>query len=171
MWVFMGGYAYPAGQKTGKQYEVNLRGMPENSRLYTPILVGGRNLSPEDGHAILFNREKLALDMGVGLGDQIILTMEGYEDTTWTIVGLLLDLGVNAGQTPTLYVDQNALSEDINQVGLSTALEVQGVEKTLEMQTAIAGDRRIFLKVKGPALGTAPPCDKTKNRPMPNSAS
>jgi putative ABC transport system permease protein len=166
MWVFMSGYVHRVDEKIGKQYEVNLRGVPENSRLYTPLLAAGRPLMPEDGHAMLLN-QKLAADMDLGVGDQVMLNLEGYEDTTWTIVGLILDLGTNAGQPPTLYVHQKTFNTDLNRVGLASVVEVQSKEKSVNAQLAIANDLTAYFESQG--IGVAFTTTALKNKELANA--
>lgn len=150
MWAFAGGIARPAVPAPGAdglQKEIDVRGFPSDTELFVPQLVSGRNLLPEDGHAILFN-QKIAAELGLDLGDQVVLELEGYPDTTWTIVGLVLDLGANAGQR-SVYVHLETLNRDLNLVGRSRVLEIAGAVDSIQAQRAIESNLTDFFESQG----------------------
>ena len=51
-------------QENGEEIQGQLWGVPDNSRMFTPRIVSGRGLLPEDGRAILLNN-KIAVDEGI----------------------------------------------------------------------------------------------------------
>ena len=150
MWIFSSGFARPAESKPGSESEseaIDIRGVPRDSELYVPQIVAGRNLAPEDGHAILFN-QKIAGELGVGIGDRVILEMDGFDDTTWTIVGLILDLGANAGQQ-SVYVHREVLALDLNQAGRSRVLEIKGDEFSAASPSSIEASLNEYFEAEG----------------------
>ena len=150
MWIFTSGIARPFEPKADAAYDqkaIDVRGAPANSELYVPQIVAGRELHPQDGHAILFN-QKIAGELGVGINDRVVLELPGYEDTTWTIVGLILDLGAQAGQQ-SVYVHMETLAEDMNMTGRARVVEVTGIDKSLAAQQQIEQDLTDFFESKG----------------------
>ncbi len=150
MWIFSGGFASPAEPKPGAETDrasIDIRGAPADSELYVPQLVAGRDFDTRDGHAILFN-QKIAGELGITIGDQVVIEIPGYDETTWTIVGLILDLGANAGQQ-SVYVPRDSLARDLNMIGRSRVIEVKGSEDTLTAQTAVEKDIVDFFESRG----------------------
>jgi putative ABC transport system permease protein len=78
--------ALPNGEELG----VGVWGVPDDSKMFNPRIVGGRILYPDDGRAILLNN-KIAEDEGFRVGDVITLTINARE-STWTVVGLILNI-------------------------------------------------------------------------------
>jgi putative ABC transport system permease protein len=104
----------------GEEREVYVWGIPADSEMFTPRIVSGRALLPEEGHAILLN-SKIAADEGFQVGDEIELTISDQE-STWTVVGLILN--VNNLQRDN-FVSYDALSREIgifNRGGLAVVM-------------------------------------------------
>ncbi len=96
----------------GEKKHVGLRGMPVPSRVFGARIVAGRALLPEDGRAILLN-EKLARDMGVGVGEKVTTRIDGRE-VTWTVVGLVYSVQNNHQEN---FVPFDALARVSRSVG------------------------------------------------------
>jgi putative ABC transport system permease protein len=151
MWNFMTGKTHvPGSSGPGSDYDINLRAIPSDTQLITPVLTAGRNLVPADGHAVLLN-QKLARTMGVGLGDHVVIDLAESGKSTWTIVGLIFDLAGRDQNTAYLYRD--VLNADINQVGRAAVAEIRGRVKTLEAQTAMEQDLRDYFQQQHISLG------------------
>ena len=93
---------------SGEEREAYVWGIPADSEMFTPRIVSGRALLPEDGRAILLN-SKIAADEGFQVGDEIELTI-GEQKSTWTVVGLILN--VNNLQRDN-FVSYDALSREV----------------------------------------------------------
>ena len=74
----------------GEQLDTFVWGVPADSEMFSPRIISGRALLPEDGRAILLN-SKIAADEGFQVGDEITLTI-GARESTWTVVGLILNV-------------------------------------------------------------------------------
>ncbi len=74
----------------GDQLDTFVWGVPADSEMFSPRIISGRALLPEDGRAILLN-SKIAADEGFQVGDEITLTI-GARESTWTVVGLILNV-------------------------------------------------------------------------------
>ena len=136
MWVWMQAKAHKPGLTgVGNEHVVQLRGVPDDGRMYRPALTAGRALNPADGHALVFN-QRLAQDMGVGLGDQVVINLGGGKETTWTIVGLAFDVGVG-GREDTVFGRREVLTADLHQAGRATVAQVGTREDTFEAQERV----------------------------------
>ena len=75
---------------SGENIDGQLWGVPDNSQMFSPRIVDGRALLPDDDLAILLNH-KIAVDEGITVGDTVTLTVDG-EDLTWTVVGTVINI-------------------------------------------------------------------------------
>lgn len=147
MWVWYTAKAKsPGAEGPGSEYEIFLRAIPKDSELFQPELTAGRNLNPNDGHALLLN-QKLARKMGLVVGDRVVLDLGEAGETRWTIVGLIFDLG--GRDQNTAYLHRDTLSADLNQVGRASVAEIRATARTLKAQEAIEKDLRDFFKTRG----------------------
>jgi putative ABC transport system permease protein len=87
VWNHHGGQLALGG---GDALDVGVFGVPPGSQMFSPRIVSGRNLKPEDGNAILLNNT-IASDKGFQAGDEIEISINGRE-ATWTVVGLVISI-------------------------------------------------------------------------------
>jgi putative ABC transport system permease protein len=85
VWGYYGTRVKLAG---GEDRFISLRGMPPESAFLNARIVSGRELRPEDDHAILLNYN-IAVEEGIEVGDEIRCDIND-EETVWTVVGLVL---------------------------------------------------------------------------------
>ncbi len=95
----------------GEEISGQLWGVPDDSRMFTPRIVSGRALLPQDGRAILLNN-KIAVDEGIRVGDVVTLTVDGRE-LTWTVVGTIVNLNNNQQDN---FVPYDALAREVGNV-------------------------------------------------------
>jgi len=162
MWEFMGGKArVPGSSGPGADHDIALRAIPSDTQLFSPVLTGGRNLLPADGHALLLN-QRLARDMNLGLGDSIVIDLGDAGKSTWVIVGLIFDLAGRNQNTAYLYRD--VLNTDISQVGRATVAEIRGTVKTLAAQSAMEQDFRDYFQAQHVGLSFSDTAIKSFNQ-------
>ncbi len=130
LWVWM--EASTRTLNSDVDYAIQLRGVPEGSTMYQPELAAGRRLNPDDGHAIMLN-QRLAQDMDVGIGDKIKIDFGNGRQSTWQIVGLVIDVGVGGVQN-TAFVDQTTLGADLRKAGQATVAQIRTIKDTREDQ-------------------------------------
>jgi len=88
-----------------------LWGVPDNSQMFNPRIISGRELLPEDGHAVLLN-SKIAADEGFKVGDEVTLTIGG-EETDWAVVGIVININNNQRDN---FVPYDTLSQETGNV-------------------------------------------------------
>jgi putative ABC transport system permease protein len=130
VWSRVGGQIALPG---GDQLDVGIWGVPPDSEMFSPRVIAGRELLPGDGRAILLN-SKIAADEGFQVGDEIELTI-AEEESTWTIVGILLD--VNNSQQDN-YVSFDGLSRQMGNVNRGGLVMVRS-----EQHDALAHQRLV----------------------------
>jgi putative ABC transport system permease protein len=116
-------------------YSVQLRGVPLNSGMFNVALTVGRLLLPGEGHAMVLN-QKIAADMGVGVGDQVVVDYGNEKTATWTVVGLVRDIGAG-GIQDTAFVWRNVLNSDIGQAGRANVAQIVTADGTFETQDSV----------------------------------
>jgi putative ABC transport system permease protein len=67
---------------------INLRAPKADSDLVTPTLVAGRWLLPADENAIVVNTYFLKDDPDIGVGDDMVLAIDG-DESSWRVVGIM----------------------------------------------------------------------------------
>lgn len=151
MWVWGAANGRVPGDDDGEEKRVFLRGIPRDTEMYTPNLVAGRNLDPDDGHALLLN-QKLATELGLGVGDAIELEMGNGNESDWTIIGLIFDL---TGDQSSAYLHIDTLNAELRQVGRATVAEIKAIDDSRAAQIALVDDLENYFKSIGNDLAWA----------------
>jgi len=137
--VWSGAWTSISLEEGGKR-QAYLWGVPPDSTMFGPRIVAGRNLVPGDGRAILLNT-KIAEDEGIEIGDQIELAV-GERESTWTVVGLVLNLHNNQREN---FVPLDALAWEIGSVNRGNILMVETDAHDLATQQRVARDLDLAL--------------------------
>ncbi len=146
LWQFVGAQTRVAGETDSlADRELQVRGIPRDTELFTPELTAGRGLLPEDDRALLLNQD-IAKDMGVSVGQQIELDFGDGANRVWTVVGLIYDL---AGQGRTAYLYRDVLARDLGFVGRGSVAEIRLYSNTLDAQLAAERQLRQALEDQG----------------------
>jgi putative ABC transport system permease protein len=91
MWGLGGARIRPTGRpESNADKSTLLFGVPVPTHLYGPQLRAGRWLQPGDTDVVVLN-QKLAEDVGVGLGEWVTLDHGRQGESKWLVVGLLYD--------------------------------------------------------------------------------
>jgi len=126
------GYGTDATLASGEERYVYLWGLPPDSRMINPRIVGGRWLSPGDGRAIVLN-SKVAAEAGIRIGDQVVFHFDGRA-SAWTVVGLIL----NASHAHrTCFVPFDALAREIGSVNRGRIVRVQSAQHDARNRQAL----------------------------------
>ncbi len=148
LWVWMQAKTHLPGETgLGNEFSAQVRGVPYNTQMYRPDLSAGRGLDPADGHAVVLN-QKLANDMGVGLGDPVVIDLGGGKETTWTVVGLAFDIGASGEQT-TIFMWRDVLAADLHQAGRATVAQIDTIENTFEAQERVKKALNTYFQSQG----------------------
>ncbi|MGQ0604853.1 MAG: hypothetical protein ACT4QE_24490, partial [Anaerolineales bacterium] len=93
MWTWVTVKAHrPGATSSADEYSVQLRGIPDDTQMFNPSATAGRLLTVADGRAVVLN-QKLVADMGLRVGDEVVVDLGGGRETTWTVVGAVFDIG------------------------------------------------------------------------------
>lgn len=86
----------------------NIKGIPENSDYFRPLIVSGRWLAPEDGAAIVISRDT-AKKNNIRVGDKVTLNLGEMGKDEWLVVGTYEPVFVGTFNVETIYAPAEAL--------------------------------------------------------------
>ncbi len=148
MWLVRSGAAKRrADDVAGKR--IVLRAVPPDTRLYQPSIVRGRWLHPQDGHALVIN-QALAGDLGVSVGDTLVVELGDERVIEWTIVGAVFDLSSNQAAS---YVPRDVLLRDIGRVGRTSVAWMRTTQHDSAFQLRVASQLRDLFQARGITVG------------------
>jgi putative ABC transport system permease protein len=124
-------------QKSGEELSGQLWGVPDGSQMFTPRIVSGRNLLPEDERAILLNN-KIAVDEGIRVGDTVTMTVDNKE-LTWTVVGTIININNNQSDN---FVPYDALAHEVGNANRSAFIMVMTEEHDAATHSRMIEDLR-----------------------------
>jgi putative ABC transport system permease protein len=140
MWGFTSAKIRLAGRPESEDDKTaTVFGVPLPTTLYGPQLRVGRWLQPDDTEAVVLN-QKLAQDVGVGVGDWVTLDHGLKGESTWQVVGLLFDPVINNSA----HVAREPMLRAIAEVGRASTLWVQTEYTDAEGEAAVAQALRKF---------------------------
>jgi putative ABC transport system permease protein len=124
-------------RENGEEIQGQLWAVPDHSKMFTPRIVSGRGLLPEDGRAILLNN-KIAVDEGIQVGDVVTLTVDD-KDLTWTVVGTIINLNNNQHDN---FVPYDTLAREVGNVNRTDFLMMMTDEHDAEFHEKLIRDLR-----------------------------
>jgi putative ABC transport system permease protein len=116
-------------------------GMPLPTTFYGSQMRMGRWLQPGDTHAVVLS-QKLAQDIGVGVGDQVTLHHGAQKESDWLVVGLLFDPVLDNAA----YVPRDVLLKEIGSVNKANTIWIQTVQDDAASEAAMAKGLREYLE-------------------------
>ncbi|MBI5566226.1 MAG: ABC transporter permease, partial [Chloroflexi bacterium] len=123
------------------QRDVIFWAVPPASTLFQPTITAGRWLLPDDDRALVLN-QRIAQEEGLSVGDHLNVKLEAG-DSTWTIVGLLVDLN---NQRRTVFAPREALARALHQPGRGSLFWVKTDQHTGAYQASLAQQLRSALE-------------------------
>lgn len=134
MWAIDGPSIRPASREESEDDpSATVFGVPLPTELYAPQIVVGRWLRPEDARAVVLN-EILAGDVGVSVGDTVMLDHGVQGESDWQVVGLLFDPVIQNSA----HVPRWMLQQELGSVNKASTVWMQTVRDDAETESAIA---------------------------------
>jgi putative ABC transport system permease protein len=139
-WGLMNADIRPADQEYSEDDKSALLfGVPLPTRLYGYQMRQGRWLDPQDSYAVVLN-QKLAEEVGVGVGDWVTIRYDDKKERDWQVVGLVFDPIL----TRSANVRRETLMYDINAVGRAWTIWVETDYEDPQSQIQIARELRAY---------------------------
>ncbi|MDH3675475.1 MAG: ABC transporter permease [Anaerolineae bacterium] len=145
LWASGNGKMRPAGQsQSNDDRSANLRGIPLPTQTYNPDIRAGRWLEPGDTYAVVLH-QKLAAEVGVGVGDWVTIDILQKGKTQWQVVGLSFSpINETATDAP-----RETLLKELGEVGLARWLRIKTVQADADSEARIANELRTLFEAKG----------------------
>jgi len=118
--------------------ELYLWGLPNDTSLYNAKVAEGRALIPGDEYALLLN-QRIALDEGIKLGDDVTLTISGQE-SLWTVVGIVINVNNNQRDC---FVPFDSLAQQTASVNRGSLVMVSSEQHDPASQQQLVRDLRV----------------------------
>ncbi len=114
---------------------ISLIAAPADTQLMNPNLEDGRWLQPDDENALVVNTDFLKDEPDAGVGDAIVLEVDG-RNTTWQIVGVV----PSEAAGPAVYANYAAYAHAARSAGQATTLKVitEQHDADSQVETAVA---------------------------------
>ena len=145
----------PAGQPESEDdLVVSVVGLPLPTTLYVPQMRAGRWLLPEDTYAVVLH-QKLAEDIGVGVGDWVTFDHGVKGESNWQVVGLLFD----PADSRSAHVSRDLLLKELDSVGKARSVRIQTGQSDPASEKAAA--KRLRAYYEGHRLDTSPALQDT----------
>jgi putative ABC transport system permease protein len=143
MWGLTNAKIRPAGQaESNADKAADLFGVPLPTSFYGPQLRAGRWLQPGDGYALVLN-QKLAQEIGVGVGDWVTLDHGSQGESKWQVVGLLFDPII----TGSAHVPREMMLREIHSVNKVGTIWIQTDQTDTASEAAMAKGLRTYFDV------------------------
>jgi putative ABC transport system permease protein len=140
MWAIDSPKIRPATRaKSDDDLNAVLFGVPLPTQLYGPQMRAGRWLQPGDTNAVVLT-QKLAKDVGVGVGDWVTFDHGVKGESTWQVVGLVLDPVL----PQTALAPREAMLHALHSLHKAQAVWIQTVRGDPASETAAARSLRQF---------------------------
>jgi putative ABC transport system permease protein len=130
---------------------------PPKTSVVKPTLVSGRWLLPQDENAIVLSTMVMRDEPDIGLGDEILLKIEGNEEP-WVVVGF----AQGGSPLPTAFVSYDTLSRVVNEVGKAEYVMVVTEEHSAEAQIRMSSIIDESLTRAGIRVNLAAPAELDK---------
>jgi putative ABC transport system permease protein len=140
MWRLDGPTIRQAGRPESKSDKSALvLGVPLPTTFYGPQMRAGRWLQPGDTHVVVLN-QKLAKNIGVGVGDRVTLHHGAKKESDWLVVGLLFDPILD----DSAHVPRDVLLKEIGSVNRANTIWIQTVRGGAASEAAVAKELREY---------------------------
>ncbi len=130
--------------ENGQNAQVSLRGVPSDSKMFTPRIVSGRELPSGDERVVLIN-SVFAEENGIEAEEDITLTILGTE-STWRVVGVTLDADSYQDE---FFVPFDALASEVSEENLAYVVQVEVEQPGVESEKRVAEELSDAFEAQG----------------------
>jgi len=108
-----------------------INGVPADSDVYVPLIVGGRWLQPGDGNVVVMSQDT-AKDNGIELGDTVTLDLGKFGTSEWEVIGLYQLIFGGGFSNDDLYAPEAAVFNTTKQHNQGSLLRVRATNHSPE---------------------------------------
>jgi len=114
----------------------NIKGIPENSDFFMPLIVAGRWLAPGDGPAIVISRDT-AKRNNIHVGNTVTLNLGEMGKDEWLIVGFYEPVFIGLYNVETIYAPLEALYDRAKKYNQGSELLIRTSSPTAEFTSTV----------------------------------
>jgi putative ABC transport system permease protein len=126
----------------------SIEGIPAGSDFYTPLIVAGRWLEPEDGQAIVLKRQ-VAEDNHIQIGDIVTLDLGDLGQDKWQVVGLYDPIFAGGFTSDTIYAPLEALQQATKRYNQGSYLYLRTTAHDAEFTDAVTTQVKNLMDDRG----------------------
>jgi putative ABC transport system permease protein len=114
----------------------NIKGIPENSDFFKPLIVAGRWLAPGDGPAVVISRDT-AKRNNIHVGNTVTLDLGEMGEDEWLVVGLYEPVFVGSFNVETIYAPAEALYNTSKKYNQGSELLIRTASTDAEFTSSV----------------------------------
>jgi putative ABC transport system permease protein len=114
----------------------NIKGIPENSDFFEPMIVAGRWFAPNDGPAVVIPRDT-AKKNNIHVGDTVTLNLGEMGEDKWLVIGLYEPVFVGGYYTDTIYVPLETLYNRTKKYNRGSELLIRTTSTNAEFTSTV----------------------------------
>jgi putative ABC transport system permease protein len=117
----------------------NIKGVPEGSDFFKPLIVDGRWLAPGDGRAVVLSRDT-AQKNKINIGDMVTLDLGVLGKDKWQVVGFYEPIFVSNFVQDSFYAPQEALYQATKKFNQGAVLLIRTTSKDGKFTDSVTKD-------------------------------
>jgi len=117
----------------------NIKGIPENSDFFKPLIVAGRWLAPGDGPAVVISRDT-AKRNNILVGNTVTLDLGVMGEDEWLVVGFYEPVFVGTFNVETIYAPAEALYNTSKKYNQGSELLIRTTSTDAEFTSTVTKD-------------------------------
>lgn len=125
----------------------NIKGVPEGSDFFTPLIVAGRWFAPGDGPAVVISRDT-AKKNKIQVGDTVTLDLGEMGEDTWQVIGLYEPVFVGGFVSDSIYAPQEALYKTTKKYNLGSVLLIRTTSTNPEFTLEVTKELKDLFESK-----------------------
>ena len=114
----------------------NIKGIPENSDFFEPLIVAGRWFAPNDGPAVVIPRDT-AKKNNIRVGDTVTLNLGEMGEDKWLVIGLYEPVFAGGYYTDTIYAPLEALYNRTKKYNQGSELLIRTTSANAEFTSTV----------------------------------
>jgi putative ABC transport system permease protein len=114
----------------------NIKGIPENSDFFEPMIVAGRWFAPNDGPAVVISRDT-AKKNNIHVGDTVTLNLGEMGEDEWLVIGLYEPVFAGGYYTDTIYAPLETLYNRTKKFNQGSELLIRTTSTKAELTATV----------------------------------
>jgi putative ABC transport system permease protein len=123
----------------------NIKGIPENSDFFEPLIVAGRWFAPNDGPAVVISRDT-GKKNNINVGDIVTLNLGEMGEDEWLVIGLYEPVFAGGYYTDTIYAPLETLYNRTKKYNRGSELLIRTTSTEAEFTATVTKNIKDFFE-------------------------